>query len=222
MTGLTGLAVRPRLLSEEIYSTLRTAIIEERLPPGMKIVEERLAGELGVSRIPLREALHKLERDGFVQSLAHRGFRVTSFNAENVRQVYEIRELLEVSAATKARGHIDEAGAAGLLAIVQQMEDEVAAENDVAVVGLHARFHRTIYEAGDNERLTDLLGPYLELGFCYRTVKQAGVESWSKFFEDHRRLVEVVQHGKASEVAKTMTEHLAKGRELSLKVAAQG
>ena len=70
--------------------------------------------------------------------------------------------------------------------------------------------------------MTDLLGPYLELGFCYRTVKLAGVESWSKFFEDHRRLVEVVQNGKPNEVAKVMTEHLARGRELSLKVAAQG
>jgi DNA-binding FadR family transcriptional regulator len=66
-----------------------------------------------------------------------------------------------------------------------------------------------------------LLGPYLELGFCYRTVKQAGVESWAKFFEDHRRLVEVVQHGRVNEVTKIMTEHLARGRELSLKVANQ-
>lgn len=218
LTGLTGLAVRPRLLSEEIYSTLRNAIIEERLPPGMKIVEERLASELGVSRIPLREALHKLERDGFVESLAHRGFRVASFTETDIRQIYEIREFLEVPAAVKAMDALRKAGFSQLEEALEAMRESVTTNEPVRIVSQHVRFHQIIYNAGDNPRLVEMLGPFMELGFTYRVARRAGINGWDEFLNAHQRLIDVLRDGTPEEVRDEMIAHLRLGQRTSLSV----
>ncbi|MCL6649927.1 MAG: GntR family transcriptional regulator [Chloroflexi bacterium] len=218
LTGLTGLAVRPRLLSEEIYSTLRNAIIEERLPPGMKIVEERLASELGVSRIPLREALHKLERDGFVESLAHRGFRVTSFTESDLQQIYEIREFLEVPAAVKAIPKLRQHGFGPVEEALAAMRESVMTGEPIKIVSQHVRFHRLIYEASDNPRLVELLTPFMELGFTYRVARRAGANGWDDFLNAHQRLIDVLRTGTPEEVAQEMVEHLQLGKRTSLSV----
>ena len=219
LNGLSGLAVRPRLLSEEIYSTLRQAIIEERLPPGMKIVEERLANELGVSRIPLREALHKLERDGFVESLAHRGFRVTAFDIQDIEEIYSIRELLEVPAAVQSCGQISEQAFAQMTVALQGMRDASASDDTMAVVGHHIRFHRAIYDAGDNKRLANLLGPFLELGFTVGVARRTGEVGWEAFLADHAALLAVIQQGEPEAIERQMKEHLNRGRAIALQVA---
>ncbi|GIW05902.1 MAG: hypothetical protein KatS3mg060_0707 [Dehalococcoidia bacterium] len=218
LTGLTGLAVRPRLLSEEIYSTLRNAIIEERLPPGMKIVEERLASELGVSRIPLREALHKLERDGFVESLAHRGFRVASFSETDIRQIYEIREFLEVPAAVKAMDKLRKTGFGPLEEALEAMRESVTTNEPVRIVGQHVRFHQIIYKAGDNPRLVEMLGPFMELGFTYRVARRAGINGWDDFLNAHQRLIDVLRDGSPDDVRTEMIAHLRLGQRTSLSV----
>ncbi|MFN8532997.1 MAG: GntR family transcriptional regulator [Dehalococcoidia bacterium] len=212
------MAVRPRLLSEEIYSTLRHAIIEERLPPGMKIVEERLASELGVSRIPLREALHKLERDGFVESLAHRGFRVASFSEDDIHQIYEIREFLEVPAAVKAIGALRQNGFGPLQDALEAMRESVTTSEPVRIVGHHVRFHQIIYDAGDNPRLAEMLGPFMELGFTFRVARRAGINGWDEFLDAHQRLVDVLRDGTPEDVTREMVDHLRLGRRTSLSV----
>lgn len=219
LNGLTGLAVRPRLLSEEIYSTLRQAIIEERLPPGMKIVEERLANELGVSRIPLREALHKLERDGFVESLAHRGFRVTAFDKTDIEEIYAIRILLEVPAAGRACGRMNESALNLMGQALQGMRDATEAGDTMAVVGHHIRFHRAIYDSGDNKRLANLLGPFLELGFTVGVARETGENGWESFLKDHADLFAALKDGDVAIVERTMADHLERGREIALRVA---
>lgn len=210
-------------MSDEIYPILRQAILEERLSPGVRIIEERLARELGVSRIPVREALHKLESDGFVETSAYIGFRVPAFDVRRIGQLYDIRELLEIAAAEKARGTIDQAADRRHEAMVERMEVEVAAGNERAVVELHAEFHRALYAAGDNPRLAAILGPYIDLGFRYGSVKQAGLHGWTAFFDDHRTLAAVLRDGGPGDVEQVVRAHIATERRLSeLAVAGEG
>lgn len=182
----------------------------------MKIVEERLASELGVSRIPLREALHKLERDGFVESLAHRGFRVAAFSADDVRQIYEIREMLEIPAAVKAVKGMNEALFQKLDECLNAMRESVSSGEPISLVTHHVAFHQTIYGAGDNPRLADLLGPFMELGFTFRVARHAGVDGWNTFLDEHQRIIDVLRQGDPEVVASAMRDHLVRGRETSL------
>jgi DNA-binding GntR family transcriptional regulator len=184
----------------------------------MKIVEERLASELGVSRIPLREALHKLERDGFVESLAHRGFRVASFSETDIRQIYEIREFLEVPAAVKAMDALRKSGFSQLEEALEAMRESVTTNEPVRIVSQHVRFHQIIYNAGDNPRLVEMLGPFMELGFTYRVARRAGVNGWDDFLNAHQRLITVLRDGTPEEVRDEMIAHLRLGQRTSLSV----
>ena len=89
-------------------AALREAITSGRLPPDARIKQEQIAAELGVSRTPVREALHLLEREGLVRLVPRRGAIVQGFTAADVRELYELRELLEPAAAALATARADD------------------------------------------------------------------------------------------------------------------
>lgn len=89
-------------LTDRVHAALREAITTGRLAPDSRIKQEQVATELGVSRTPVREALHLLEREGLVRLVPRRGAIVQGFTAADVRELYELRELLEPEAAALA------------------------------------------------------------------------------------------------------------------------
>src|SRR6185295_11391540 len=89
-------------LTDRVHAALREAITSGRLAPDARIKQEQIAAELGVSRTPVREALHLLEREGLVRLVPRRGAIVQGFTAADVRELYELRELLEPAAAALA------------------------------------------------------------------------------------------------------------------------
>jgi DNA-binding GntR family transcriptional regulator len=89
-------------LTDRVCAALREAITSGRLAPEERIKQEQIAAELGVSRTPVREALHLLEREGLVRLVPRRGAIVQGFTAADVRELYELRELLEPAAAALA------------------------------------------------------------------------------------------------------------------------
>jgi DNA-binding GntR family transcriptional regulator len=89
-------------LTDRVHAALREAIASGRLPADARIKQEQIAAELGVSRTPVREALHLLEQEGLVRLIPRRGALVLGFTAADVRELYELRELLEPAAAALA------------------------------------------------------------------------------------------------------------------------
>src|SRR3954447_13894324 len=90
---------RPDSLSRQTYLTLREGIIRGDYPQGTRLLEQRLADELSVSRVPLREAVPLLEVDGFVRMLPRRGAEVTTWTEKSTHDLFNLRLCLEVGAA---------------------------------------------------------------------------------------------------------------------------
>ncbi len=86
----------------KVYESLRERIISGELKPGLPINEAAFASELAVSKTPVREALRQLERDGFVENVPGRGSAIAHIKPQDIREVLEIREILEVGAAKRA------------------------------------------------------------------------------------------------------------------------
>src|SRR5436309_13415825 len=105
-TGKKSQRVLRRVLREEIREQLIDDILSGRLAPGTRIVETRLAQELGVSQAPVREALRDLELFGFVVSSPFRGTQVRQISPEDLLQIYPVRAALEGVAARAAATHI--------------------------------------------------------------------------------------------------------------------
>src|SRR2546423_4239784 len=91
-----------RKVTDWVYEELKSAIVDLRLAPGDPLREATLADQLGVSKTPIREALTRLEREGLVETTSFKGAVVTGYSAQDLRELYELRELLEIAAIRAA------------------------------------------------------------------------------------------------------------------------
>ena len=95
-TTLGGLRVsKKKSLREEVYESLKKSILHGKLTAGQRLIEEQLAHQVGISRTPVREAFHKLERDELVTRLPKGGFAVRQFTKEDVEEIFGIRSAIE-------------------------------------------------------------------------------------------------------------------------------
>lgn len=134
-------------LRHVVAEQLRLAILEGRYPPGEWLRQERLAQELGVSQMPVREALKELTAEGLVEHVPYRGVRVVEFSAEDLADLYRHRAFLEGQAAYSAAERITEEELAELQELLQQMQQRLAPEQLSEYRQLNRRFHQKIWEA---------------------------------------------------------------------------
>ncbi|MCL5110850.1 MAG: GntR family transcriptional regulator [Chloroflexi bacterium] len=140
-------------VSQVVYEALKNAIIEQRLPSGSRLVESTIAGSFGVSTTPVREALTRLEREGLVSLLPRRGAVVTSFNAEDVIELGELREILESYATRRAVERLAPELVADLRRLLAAGERVVASGDQRAYGPIDQEFHRLLVQAAGNRRL---------------------------------------------------------------------
>lgn len=146
-------AIQRDTLANQAYRALRGAILARRYPLGARLVVRELAETLGLSPTPIKEALAALAREGLVQATPHKGYQVPAPSLEDMREVYELRETLEGLAARLAASRGGKNLGERLEAILQNQE-EAAARGDLEAYGdLDLAFHRTLWEASQNERL---------------------------------------------------------------------
>jgi DNA-binding GntR family transcriptional regulator len=142
---------RPDSLSRKIYAALREGIIRGRFPQGSRLAEQRLAEELEVSRVPLREAVPLLEVDGFVRTLPRRSAMVTTWTMKSANDLFDLRLCLEVGAARFAAAQVA-AGAsiAPLELALERSRAGLDSGDAYRVAGDSTRFHEVIVELTDN------------------------------------------------------------------------
>jgi DNA-binding GntR family transcriptional regulator len=146
-----------RSLHGRVIEELRQAILSRRLKPGERLVEGRLADELGVSRNPVREAIRVLESEGLVEVTARRGASVVTMTDEEARETIEVRALLEGQNARLAARRREESIIKRIAAVLKQGNEAVAARRYNLLSDLNQQFHHELAEAGRNRVLADLL-----------------------------------------------------------------
>src|SRR5262249_53302244 len=144
-------------LHGRVIEELRQAILSRRLKPGERLVEGRLADELGVSRNPGREAIRVLEAEGLVGVAARPGASVITMSDEEARETIEVRALLEGQNARLAARRREETIIKRIAAVLKQGNEAVAARRYDLLSDLNQQFHHELAEAGRNRVLADLL-----------------------------------------------------------------
>jgi DNA-binding GntR family transcriptional regulator len=198
---------RPVPLRQSVYEALVELVVGGRLGPGEHLVETELARLLRVSRQPVREALHRLEAEGWVDLRPNQGAFVHVPTDREVDQLLDVRELLEVQTARLAARSAAPADVARLRVIWHEGESAVAAGDTEGVVTANNRFHAELARAAGNAVLADLASIVSRrVRWYYRQVAPArGRESWA----EHRELIDAVAAGdeeRAVGVARRHTE----------------
>jgi DNA-binding GntR family transcriptional regulator len=197
------LLIEKEVLRDKIGDVLRGWILDGELKPGERIVELTLARKLNVSRAPLREALWLLARQGLVQIRAHHGATVTQLSEQDIREIFEIRVLLETHAAQKIRAFGNGEAKTALRRALAQLE-EACRQRDIRLFSAaDLRFHQTLWELGGNRHLQDILNDVSTRFFGYELIRDLPHSDRFRFdlmAEEHRRLVRLVLEGSEREI----------------------
>lgn len=144
-------------LGQVVIETLRQSILGGAYRPGERLVEDRLARELGVSRIPIREALRVLATEGLIQIAPRRGATVAALSQQSVREMIEVRATLEGLNARLAARHRAPQIVAALRQVLERGNAAAARGDAAALIELNAHFHDLLANAGRNEVLGELM-----------------------------------------------------------------
>ncbi|AVV45548.1 GntR family transcriptional regulator [Streptomyces sp. ID05-04B] len=208
-TGLPHGAVpkleRPGPLRDRVYEALLELITSRALQPGRHLVESELAGLLGVSRQPVREALQRLNTEGWVDLRPAQGAFVHEPTAGEINQLLAVRTLLEAEAARLAAAHADEDGIAVLNEILAQGVLAATEDDEDAALALNARFHAKVVELSGNTVLAELAAQVDRRvrRYCTPIARQHGHRSWS----EHRDLIAAIADHDEQGAARLMREH---------------
>lgn len=198
-------------LGQQVTDELRHAILTRRYKPGDRLVEDRLSEELGVSRVPIREALRALAAEGLVDVQPRRGASVAAVSPEVARDLVEVRATLEGLNARLAARHRAPVIVAELR-IVQESGNQAAGSGDVDdLVRLNGAFHDKLAQAGGNTILWDIMRTLRErtgLVFAANTARRAR-EDW----DEHSRILAAVIDGDEELAAMLATRHVRRAAE---------
>ena len=149
--------VRRRSIEEEVYLRMREAILSGEMAGGERLIHDDLANRFGTSRIPVRDALRRLQADGLVETDTRGVYTVTSCTLEDVEEIYSLRALLEARAVALATPQLRKATLAHLHELQAAMDATESSGDVDAYVALNQQFHQTLYEAANQPRLLKLI-----------------------------------------------------------------
>jgi DNA-binding GntR family transcriptional regulator len=222
MSAMASLA-RPQLprTAEAIAaSELRAAIVRGELAPGAKILQEATAQELGISLIPLREALKTLASEGIVTYEPQRGYFVTDLQSERIDELYALRDLLEAEAERIAVGRLN-AEAIELMGAQLRVQERAVAERDaVEMIAANRVFHFTLFERCENPwllrfvaQLWDALDPYRVLSYRRMWLQDDERLIPDEILAEHRQVLAALQRGEHEPALQLLREHRKRSRD---------
>ena len=196
-----------RTLSDQVFEIVRERIVDGSIRAEAPIRQDALAAELGVSKIPLREALVRLEHEGLIHSQANRGYAVRSLSAEQADEIYALRLAIEPQAAAAGAANASDADRAHAIASLAALEDaREAAPTEVAV--RHRQFHVALVRPGNRMLTTQLVERLAMLAERYVIAHLAPAGRYARADREHRDLLDAWLDGDSATVEQRMIGHL--------------
>jgi DNA-binding GntR family transcriptional regulator len=202
-------------LREAIFHIVKNTIIEGKLLPGDRITEDDLASKCNCSRTPVREALRKLEQEGLLMVKPGIGMEIAPINFDLLKQEFEIREVLEAYAVSKACELITEDGISELEWSTEKMINTLKTNDFIKGTHLNIEFHQRIYSYSGNyfiKKFTDSL--WLSMRISFLSIQGEGTvrpfdSTWYKErTNEHLQLIEAFRERDKEKAVQTIKKHV--------------
>lgn len=202
---------RPAPLRQAVYDALVELIVTRALRPGDHLIESELATQLGVSRQPVREALQRLQSEGWVDLRPAQGAFVHVPTTRQADDLLVVRGLLERESARLAARHATPQDVERLWALQREGERSLAADDEEGLVAANAALHAEVVRLSANEFLAELLGlADRRVRWYYAAIaRPRGADAW----EEHAALIDAIAAGDEERAAQTMSAHTERTRE---------
>ncbi|GAK03655.1 transcriptional regulator, GntR family [Geomicrobium sp. JCM 19037] len=201
-----------------VYEKMRQALITGKYKPGDRLTEEALTEEFQVSRTPIRSALKQLEFDGLITPL-RRGYVARSFSRKDIRQIYDVRSLLEGYAASLSAIHrTDEdldnmyaANAAFYSTITEQEDNKI--EHIQAILQKNHQFHQAVIRASQDPHTEDLIRKVVVLPLVFHSFFWFQQRELEQSFHLHEVIIAAIKDQDSARARSAMHEHIYQGRD---------
>ena len=197
-----------RPLRELVLDAIRGAIMNGTLQPRERLMEIQMAEELGVSRTPIREALRKLELEGFIVMVPRKGAYVSDLSFKDIADVFEIRAALEGLAAGLAAERITEEELERMERLLVEKQEAITQDDIGKLVEVDTKFHELMYQASRNVRLGSIISNLREQIQRFRLTSLSYPGRNKLSLEEHKKIVEAIQARDFQLARQLATEHI--------------
>lgn len=202
---------------QRVYEHLKSAILSGRLDPGKRLAEEHLAEELGVSRTPVREALHKLELEGLIKPLETRGFVVSKDSREEIEELFDMRAILEGYGLRVISEKVSENLLKQLNGLIENAEDALKRKQLKEVFRWNTQFHDTLHRmVSEKKRLHRLLVNVRKYVLRYREDTLQYPDGGRRALDGHHKIVMALRLKDPDLCERVMREHIQEAKEDAL------
>ncbi len=195
-------------LRDVVFNTLRQAILHGDLKPGERLMEIKLAKQLGVSRTPIREAIRMLELEGLVVMIPRRGAAVAQITKQDLEDVLEVRCSLEELAVELACTRITGSELKKLHDVLRDFEHACDTNNLQILAEKDVEFHDIIFESTGNRRLIQLLNNLREQMFRYRLEYLKDETSHDRLLLEHKTIENDIRNHDVESARQHIKEHI--------------
>jgi DNA-binding GntR family transcriptional regulator len=216
--------VKKNTLKDQISSQIKELILTNRLQPGQQIVIDKLAEEFGVSHTPVREALAMLERDGLIELNSYRNPQVARVTVDDVRDVYEMRLMVEVWAIERAAVTLPDQQIKEIEQMLENARIEAENHNYEPHIKADLLLHETILRATRNDLFWKMAERIHERSIHVRALVEAKgtAPQIQKIIDEHDHIVQALLAHNPEEARKSMIAHLEAGYKRTLGALEQG
>jgi DNA-binding GntR family transcriptional regulator len=204
-------------LGEHVFESLKQAIIQGNITAGEWLVESHIAETLGISRTPVREAIHKLEREGLIERQPRGGFTVLGLNRNDIEETFGIRSVLEGYAARLAAEKHKKEELAPLEKKIEEFQNALERKKMDVLPVINTEFHDMLYALSKSPKLVHMINGLQDQIYRYRELilkeKKFAVTS----NRDHIQLLKLIRKRDAEGAVQLVRDHILRGQEMVLK-----
>lgn len=215
MAAVKGASFRPQTVSAALADELRERILNMDIPEGQQLRQDVISAEFGVSRIPVREALLQLEGEGLVVQAAHKGYRVAPLSVDDIRELFDLRALIEVDLLNRAIPKLTESDLMAARRVLETFDELLRQGSGEQGWGkLNWQLHAALCQPANRPRTMRLLQNLHRNGDRYlRQQLKLTDRTNERAREEHNRLVSLCEAGDAIEATRLLREHILAARD---------
>lgn len=201
--------------ADQAYAYVRERVVSGDFAAGTRLTEWQIAGALGTSRTPVREAMRRLVGDGILRFQPNHGTFVGTFTAKEIGELFDLRALLESEVAGAAARGISPEQVGQLQRLQDQIEEngvDLARENIDRIGALNREFHRIVARASDSPRMVNMLTNAIEAPVVQQTFRRYTAAQLQRSFHHHRELIDAFLARDTAWARDTMSCHVRAAR----------
>jgi DNA-binding GntR family transcriptional regulator len=204
-------------LGEHVFESLKHSIVRGKISPGEWLVESHIAKTLGISRTPVREAIHKLEREGLIERQPRGGFTVLGFERDDIEETFGIRSVLEGYAARLAAVKHDPKELEELENKIDEFQNALDRKKMDLLPAINTEFHDLLYRLSKSPKLVNMINGLRDQIYRYRQMILKERKFASTSNQDHKKMLKYIRRRDAEGAERLVREHILRGQEMVLK-----